>query len=493
MPAIVWREETLNGAAEICLLKDRSSYFLRIYREQRKYSFASLKTGDLELARKKALEVYVETTSSAPKSRSRSYLLETAMEEWLKEREDDVANGELSEGSLNTYRQRIFQRILPYAKKQGVKSIGDLTKNTFLDYKRHYQQITSKGRWNEKSDGLSAQTINADISTLQSILKWMVSRDLLDPRLNPEFKKVRDRKDHREDSNPAFYPKDWKTLAGCFQDFIENGVQYVETKPEHPALRAGMRLGPYVKTLEDYKRRWRQQHFVLYVLWQYETGCRPHETNLIRFRDIEVRGESGDGSIEGAEMGTGKILVRINPKTKTGKRVVVARSLTYRLLVAWKGSAIAVVQQVNKAHNRSIEEGLKRGKLRDIPAPLSDDDLLFFNPFQQSGKRSNYTDIWYNKMWCELLEFCAERNKDFPQDAVKRYTKYSLRSSHITHELLRGTDIGRIADNVGNSQSEIERTYKRPMNELNIDYLAQEKATLFLLQDERDEKAGVEN
>ena len=132
MPAIVWREETLNGAAEICLLKDRSSYFLRIYREKRKYSFASLKTGDLELARKKALEVYMETKSSAPKSRSRSYLLETAMEEWLKEREEDVANGELSEGSLNTYRQRIFQRILPYAKKQGVKSIGDLTKNTFF-------------------------------------------------------------------------------------------------------------------------------------------------------------------------------------------------------------------------------------------------------------------------------------------------------------------------------------------------------------------------
>lgn len=491
MPAIVWREETLNGAAEICLLKDRSSYFLRIYREKRKYSFSSLKTGDLELARKKALEVYVETTSSAPKSRTRSYLLETAMDEWLKEKEQDVDNNELSKGSLDTYRQRIFQRILPYAKSKGVKNIGELTRDTFLDYKKHYQGVSEKGRWNEKSDGLSASTINSDLSTLKTILSWMVEKQLLDANFVPSLKKVRDRKDHREESNPAFYPKDWEVIVSSLDDFVENGVEYVDdprvrTNPSSKSTIMDHGDGKAIKSADDFKRRWRQQHFVNYVRWQYETGCRPHETDLVRFKDVELKTNYDPKQSKEENLKNVKVIIKINPLTKTGRRNVVAWFLTFKRIKLAKANALSFIQSEILEHNRAVEEGTKRGKLKPVPEScLPDgDDLLFFNPFQQSGKRSNYTDIWYNNMWKELLRFCAKRNPEFPQNADKIYTKYSLRSSHITHELLRGTDIRVIADNVGNSQSEIERTYKRPMNELNIDVLGMSKAIIQLDRDE---------
>ena len=475
MPAIIWREETLNGAAEICLVKDRNSYFLRTYRGGRKYSFSSLKTSDLELARKKALEVYIEVQGSGPKSRSKSYLLETAMEEWLKEKEQEVSSKELRPGSLDTYRQRIFQRILPYAKLQGVRNIGDLTKTTFLDYKKHYQGVSEKGRWGEKSDGLSASTINSDISTLQTILKWMVHKDLLDANLNPEFKKVRDKKDYRESSNPALYPKDWQHIVNWMPSFIGMDCDYMvpleDFKEHNRNPQKFSKTSPYLRFSgqpDKFREYWRRQHFIHYVLWQYETGCRPDETNTIRFRDIEVREN---------EFGSGKIVIRIIPDNKTGKRNTIARSATYHAIRFHKIEGLKFRTKEIEEHNLAVEEGRKKGKIQPLPGPLVDDDFLFFNPFQQSGKRTNYSDIWYNDRLKELLELTTT-DPDFPQDAVKTYTKYSLRSSHITHELLRGTDIDKIAENVGTSRTEIERTYKRRMNELNIDYLARERAVL---------------
>jgi len=53
----------------------------------------------------------------------------------------------------------------------------------------------------------------------------------------------------------------------------------------------------------------------------------------------------------------------------------------------------------------------------------------------------------------------------------KRYTLHSLRSTHITHPFLRGYRIRVVADNVENSQAEIERTYYRLSNILNLDEL----------------------
>ena len=68
---------------------------------------------------------------------------------------------------------------------------------------------------------------------------------------------------------------------------------------------------------------------------------------------------------------------------------------------------------------------------------------------------------WLNKLLSEL---------DFYK--LKDYTLHSLRSTHITHALIvRDMNIREIADNVGNSQSEIERTYYRLNNMLNMEKL----------------------
>ena len=62
------------------------------------------------------------------------------------------------------------------------------------------------------------------------------------------------------------------------------------------------------------------------------------------------------------------------------------------------------------------------------------------------------------------------KGEDKPTD-YRRFTLHSLRSTHITHQLLNGVNIRVISDNTGNSQSEIESRYYRLNNLLNIEEL----------------------
>ena len=466
MPKVVWSEETLNGQAKICLLDNRTGYYLRIYRkEKRAYSYPSLSTADIEEARKNALNIYVETTKVAPKTRSKKYLLETAVEEYLLERQEDVRNNELSAGSLDTYRQRLSQRILPYALEKGVRNIGDLTNKTWDDYKRFYQSRTTAGRWGQESQGLSAETINSDISTLESFLWWCVHKGYVQPTEIPQkIKRVKQRKKHTEESNPAFFPQDWKTVVNVLENWDVHGIDFNKHRG-----------------IEDSIKEWRQELFRWWVCFQYETGCRPHETDLLRFRDIEeIKDENGNK----------KLLITISEKTKTGRRECVAPYYLLDGIKRHKRAGLGLLAKKNEEHNQRVkarwEKGVKRkaDRLKEEVLdyePLSS-DLLFFNVFTQKGTRTNYSTTWYEEQW-EALLVEAMKTPSFPQDCIHTYTMYSLRSTHITHELLRGVDIEILSDNVGNSPSVIRSNYKRPIQRLNAKYLANSEEALRQLDD----------
>ena len=60
---------------------------------------------------------------------------------------------------------------------------------------------------------------------------------------------------------------------------------------------------------------------------------------------------------------------------------------------------------------------------------------------------------------------------------------YSLRATHITHELLRGVDIEVLSYDVGNSPAVIRSNYNRPIQRLNAKYLASFKDALRQMDD----------
>ena len=466
VPKVLWSEETLNGQAKICTLDKRSGYYLRIYRKDRKYSYPSLKTSDLEQARKNALEVYIETTNAPIKTRSKKYLLETAAEEYLREREEEVRCNELSQGSLNTYRQRLFQRILPYAFLKKVRNIGDLTSNTWDDYKKHHQQPQKVGRWGKESQGYSAETINSDITTIESFLKWCVHKGYLQPTEVPlKIKRVIQRKRHSQQSNPAFYPDEWRILVDVLRDWDTHDLD---------AARDG------------FAKEWRQEHFRLWLQWQYETGCRPHETDLLKFKDIEMLNDDRD-----EDDCPKKICIHIPENTKTGARDVIARWYLWEGILRHMRAGLSLLSKRNNEFNERMiarwENGIRRktDKLKEEIFDFNPDpnDLLFFNVFNQKGERKNYSTTWYEEMWEELLGICM-RDPKFPQDAIHKYTIYSLRSTHITHELLRGVDIEKVAENVGNSPPVIRERYRAPLARLNAKDLGNFEDTMSLYDDD---------
>ena len=117
-------------------------------------------------------------------------------------------------------------------------------------------------------------------------------------------------------------------------------------------------------------------------------------------------------------------------------------------------------------HNYLVDSGeIKEFRWRpqerkESPVPIAKDTFLLANP--SSEKMFPYTDEHIRSQFNKVLSAC---------DFDRRYTLHSLRSTHVTNSTLRGVNIRVIADNVGNSQLEIESTYYRLNNLLNIDQL----------------------
>jgi len=431
VPRIVSKEPTLNGGAFIIRYEHREYYYLRVKREGDRYSNVSLETAEIEVARKNALDAYIKVVGEPPRSRGRSLSFEKACEQYLNEKYVEVVRKQLSPRSLDLYHQRIYQRIIPYAAFVEVKSIGDIRKDSFEKYAGYYLDVRQKGKWKSASDGLSTSTINSDITTLRSLLKWMVKREMLDPRKEGEIPKLKDRKNYREESNPAFLPDEFRQLKDILYRFDQD--------------------------IDDEELRWKHRWFINWVLFQYQSGCRIHETAQIRLGDCEVQTRP-DGKVKG--------IVKVAPSTKTGRRTVIMNGNTLRKVKSHLNKGIKIRNQQIELYNSRVKNGeIKDRKGNPKPeikllSPASKDDCLMMNPFLP--ERSVYHIEHIRNWWKRILKECSFE---------KNFTLYSLRSTYITHALLKGIRTRVIADNAGTSESMIEKTYYMLNNLLNIDEL----------------------
>ena len=439
MPKIQFKEPTLNGRAFVIAYADREYLYLRIPRGDRKYSNVSLGTTDLKVAHNKALDVYTETVNEPPRSRSKRFGFELACAEYLKWKAEQAEIGQLRASSVGTYEQRIYQRIIPFAKLVGVTQIGDLTKQSFEGYGEHYRRVETKGKWSNQTNGLSVSTINSDLSTLNELFGFLVKRDLLDPRKFPELVKLKDKKDYREEANPAFFPDEWE----AFKDVLKK----------------------YVAESTDDLQKWKRQWLLNWVFFMYHGGFRCHEAMALRIGDVSTR-KMPDGSLKG--------IVEVPATTKTGKRTTIMNGHWLNGVKYHLNKGVKLRNQQIELHNKKVEDGTIerwrkiKTKIDLIPFPLPKDTLLFSNPFGYFNKESASVDIspfsseHIRKEYNALL-----KTADFD----KKYTLHSLRSTHITHALLKKMRIRVIADNVGGSEQQLEATYYRLNNLLNIEEL----------------------
>jgi hypothetical protein len=455
MPKIIFKELTLNDQAYIIKYNHRDTFYLRIKRDGKRYTNVSLKTEDLDVAKKNALATYLEIASQPPRSRTRRFGFVAACDEFLSEKEKEVVRKQLSPRSHNTYCQRIRQRIIPFAKIVGVKNMSDIDKKTFDGYRDYYLDIQTKGKWKTVTSGLAPSTINSDISTLREFLNWCVEKEYLDSRQIGLIKKATDNTDYREEANPAFFPDDFARMKDELYKF-DTGCKDEEDK---------------------WKKRW----FIQYILFQYQLGSRPHETAKIRYGNCRVE-ERPDGKLKG--------IVKIPADTKRGRRTAIMNGNTLRKVQSHLRKGIKIRNEqielfnkrlVDELHDVPTEKLIKRYKYvnpetrqMDLLDPVSNDDLLMMNPFLRGRKMYHPEHI--RGWWKEILSKCQFEDK---------YTLYSLRSTHITHALLKDMKIREVAENCGTSQSEVERTYQRLNNLLNIDKLGFHQDNKIVLKDKK--------
>ena len=415
----------------------------------------SLRTTDVKIAHDRALDVYASTVNNPQRARNKKFLFKTACAKFLDWKQERADIGQIRQSSVSSYEQRIYQRIIPYAKVIGVESISDIKKDTFSDYGTYYRKVGKKGKWRTETQGLAVSTINSDLVTVNELLNWCVKNELMEFKNLGEVEKLRDNKDYREDANPAYLPDEWEQVKLVLQDF-ENSEK-----------------DPISKWKNCYLKNW--------VYFMYHGGFRCHETRRLTLGDIEVVRKNGK-----VRWG----VVQVSPQTKTGKRTVIMNGNWLNAVKYHLNKGIKLRNEQIEVHNKCVEEGTLESwravktKIDLIPFPPPLDTPLMANPFgyviRGTADADKTKDMNIQMPRVDLTPNTDEtvrqkldsllQNLDFYKQ--KNYTLHSLRATHITHALIvRNMNIREIADNVGNSQSEIERTYYRLNNLLNIEKL----------------------
>mgnify|MGYP003136826085 FL=1 len=470
MASITYKEPTLNGAADIVMYANRDCYYLRIKRAGKRYSMTSLKTQDIDVARKNSIDSYLEIMKDPPKRRTNRKSFLKACEEYLEHKHQQAQRKQITAGSASSYEQRIYQRIIPFAKVVGVNLISDIKEDCFSTYRDYFLDVKTKGKWNSSASGLSPSTINSDICTLKELLKFLVKKKQLDFNNIGEIPRARDRTNYREESNPAFFPAEWRKMCDVLYQFDQNVKD----------------LGKYHHQ-SDEEVKWKRRWFINYIRFMYQLGGRPHEVAKIRLGDCRLTElKDDDGKLK--KYG----FVHIRPDTKRGKRDSVMNGNTLQKVQSHLKKGIKMRNEQIKEVNKKIKEEyanrdaqwLKRiysdldVDVKQVPLmkDANHDDLLMMNPFLKGKrKRMMYHSEHIRKWWNEILEQC---------NFNERYTLYSLRSTHITFNLLQKRPINMIADNCGTSSEEINRTYKRVNNILNMKELGFFKSTNLAMDDE---------
>ena len=426
MPSLEFIEPTLNGQASICKYKGRKYLNLRVLRDGRKYTHISLNTEELEQAHRNALDAYVKVMSCPPRSSKETTTIKRIFEKFMEQKQLDTDRGQSKALTQKLYGQRIDQRFMPYLEYKNLSNIKDIRKDSFKDYAGFQLDKRHKGKWKNITKGLAPSTINADISTLNVIFNWMVENGHLMQDNKPIIKRIKDNKNYREEANPAFLPPDWKAFKDVLYKFDQGHENEYET--------------------------WRRRWFINYVRFMYQGGFRPHEARKIRFGDVEM-----DKRKDGRPVA----IIQIDSDTKTGKRTMVMNGNTFLNVKYHLNKGIKIRNKQIQEKNKKLLEGKKvldfhnrlyKQQLDEVVAAHKD-DLILMNPFL-IGKRKIYHESY--------IRDCSFKN---------RYTIYSLRSTHISYQLLKGVQVNLVAKNVGTSMEMIQQTYDGLSSSYSIDKL----------------------
>ena len=317
-----------------------------------------------------------------------------------------------------------FQRAQRNEIKEGTAlTIHERMRNRIFPYLEHssvktVQELKRKSFddfasfWRDK--GKEFSTINSAITTFNAFFQWMVEDDLLDAGKAPVIKKLRNVKDYRSEANPAITGEDWSHLKDILHryEYLDEG---------------------WTDDVDEREKWWYRRMFTSWIFFQFHLGCRNHESLKLTYGDIKVEKyklPNGESSLRG--------IIDIPSDTKRGRRTSVMN-----------GHYVTRITQHLHSHQHP----------KWLRIEVNDETPLFLNPM--TGKSLHQET--FRGHWKKVIKLAGLEGKG--------YTLYSLRSTHITFQLLNGVSVEDVARNLGTSSEMISKHYDGVSNILKSDEL----------------------
>lgn len=125
----------------------------------------------------------------------------------------------------------------------------------------------------------------------------MVDNGHLQAENKPIIKRIRDKKNYRDEANPASLKEDWEIFKDVLYQYDQNHDNEYET--------------------------WRKRWFINYVRFMYQGGFRPHKARKIKFGDVELSKRTDGKPV---------VIIQIDSDTNTGRREMVMNGNTLPML-----------------------------------------------------------------------------------------------------------------------------------------------------------------
>ncbi len=358
-----------------------------------------------EEAKEKVIELVLKWTKTPAVKKPRDVAkkgkltIEEEVNEYLRLEELKEVSGEVHDGSANRKKQS-FKRMLEFFETKGITYANQIKTTTFDDY-----ILFRRGR--------KKLTYRSELQHIRAFLvhhlrkKGLISNEMAtDQDLLPRVRIS----DDDLDANPSISQRDYNIINKHIRGEWRDQCRYQNQM--------------YFK---------RYFHTFVHLLWN--SGCRPGEMLRVRMRDITITNpkrwsESEDAYVDDFK---GSIYIR---KTKTGK-------------------AREVLLTSNAAENL-----MKFRQFQSEYVTVDKNSLLFGKPEHNMERSYSYSHLLENWI-CIIRKLNADGYLEGNKYSDRPYTLYSLRSSWIENQIIKGLDVYLVAKLAGNSVAVIQKHYDR--------------------------------